>query len=397
MKQRMKRLTILTGAAVLLAMPVTGANAAPSHEETLKDKAHRMASVLVSDYGVSGVQYAILDHGSVVLSDSAGVYDLETRKPIKRDTMFGIGSVSKMYVTAAAMMLVDAGQVDLDAPLALYIKDFTMADERYKKITPRMLMNHSSGLYGTHYGNTMLFDDNDTLAHDELLMRLKSEKLKSDPGAYSVYCNDGFQLLEILVERVSGIGYSEYLAKYISEPLGLSGTKTPLDTFDRDRLAKTYFPTIEQALPVENANVLGAGGLYSTAEELAKFSEVLIGNRTDVLSENSAQAMQQPEYRRGVWVPEEKNAFNYGLGWDAVKLTPFDDYGITALSKGGDTVMYHAGVVALPKQDISIAVLSSGGSSFFVPSRVSIVKESDDKRVRLSSLRRLFSSASARF
>lgn len=67
-----------------------------------------------------------------------------------------------MYVTAAAMMLADAGQIDIDQPLITYIKDFTMADGRYKDITPHMLMNHSSGLYGTHYENSMLFDDNDT-------------------------------------------------------------------------------------------------------------------------------------------------------------------------------------------------------------------------------------------
>lgn len=68
-----------------------------------------------------------------------------------------------------------------------------------------MLMNHSSGLYGSHYGNSILFDDEDTRNHDELLIKLQAERLKSKPGEYSVYCIDGFQLLEILVERVSGL------------------------------------------------------------------------------------------------------------------------------------------------------------------------------------------------
>ncbi|MEJ1715075.1 serine hydrolase domain-containing protein, partial [Escherichia coli] len=92
-----------------------------------------------------------------------------------------------------------------------------------------------------------------------LLVRLQSESLKSNPGEYSVYCNDGFQLLEILVERVSGLSYTKFLETHISTPMKLSGTKTPLGNFDRQRLAKTYFPTMDQALPVENANVIGAG------------------------------------------------------------------------------------------------------------------------------------------
>ncbi|MDK8180510.1 serine hydrolase domain-containing protein [Paenibacillus sp. UMB4589-SE434] len=360
----MKKMVSVFMTAVLIAIPVTPAFALTNHD-TVKEKAQELASKIMSDYGVSGLQYAIMDHGSIVLSDSAGVYDKATKNPITKDTMFGIGSVSKTYVSAATMMLADSKKIDIDKPLTTYIKDFKMADERYKEITPRMLMNHSSGIYGSHYANSVLFDDHDAKNHDELLIKLQSEHLKSNPGEFSVYCNNGFQLLELLIERVSGLSYSEFLATYISKPLQLTSTKTQRDSFDRDRLTKTYFPGIDQSLPVENANLLGTGGIYSTAEELSKFAEVLIGNRTDILSEKSAKAMQSHEYRKGVWVSEETNTVNYGLGWDAVRLAPFSDYGITALYKGGDTLMYHAALTTLPEHDISIAVLSSGGSSLY--------------------------------
>lgn len=102
-----------------------------------------------------------------------------------------------------------------------------------------MLMNHSLGLYGSHYGNSFLFDDNETKNHDELLVKLQSENLKSNPGEFSVYCNNGFQLLEILIERVSGLSYSEFLETCISKPLHLTSTKTPRDSFDRGRLTRS--------------------------------------------------------------------------------------------------------------------------------------------------------------
>lgn len=226
-------------------------------------------------------------------------------------------------------------------------------------------MNHSSGLYGSQYGNSILFDDNDTRNHDELLIKLQAERLKSKPGEYSVYCNDGFQLLEILVERVSGQSYSKYVEQSISKPLQLGSTKTPLDSFNRDKLAGTYWPTFKSKMPVENANIIGTGGIYSTAEELTQFAEVLMGNRPDLLSKASAKAMQSPEYRKGIWVSDEINSFNYGLGWDAVELAPFSEYGIKALTKGGDTIMYHASLITIPEHGISMAVLSSGGSSVF--------------------------------
>ncbi|MEC0090236.1 serine hydrolase domain-containing protein [Paenibacillus macquariensis] len=360
----MKRMFSVVMTAMLIAIPVTPAFAQPNND-TAKEKAQVLATTMVSDYGVSGLQYAIMDKGSIVLSDNAGVYDKASNAPITKDTMFGIGSLSKMYVSAATMMLAESKKVDIDKPLTTYIKDFTMADERYKEITPRMLMNHSSGLYGTHFPNSLLFDDNDTKVHDELLFWLQSEKLKSNPGEYSVYSNDGFDLLEIMIERVSGISYTEFLAKYVSTPLNLSSTKTPLDHFERERLAKTYFPTIDQALPIEYTNTIGSGGIYSTAEELTKFAEILIGNRTDVLSKQSAKDMQSPEYKKGIWVSEETNTFNYGLGWDSVSLAPFDNYGITALFKGGDTSSYHGSLISIPEYNISMAVLSSGGTSFF--------------------------------
>ncbi|WP_440119389.1 serine hydrolase domain-containing protein [Paenibacillus sp. QZ-Y1] len=361
----MKKLISLLCTAVLVITPLTDVSAEANNSATIEVQAKQIATEMVQNYGVTSLQYAIMDEGKFILSDSVGLHDKASQKPVDKDSMYGIGSVSKMVVTAAAMRLVDSGKVDLDEPLTSYIKDFKMADARYTQITPRMLMNHSSGLYGTHYGNSMLFDDNDTRNHDELLLKLQSEKLKAKPGAYSVYCNDGFQLLEILVERVSGLSYSEYIAKFISEPLKLESTKTPLDSFDREQLSETYWPTLEMKMPTENANIIGTGGVYSTAEELSQFGEVLMGNRPDILSESSVMAMQNPEYRKGIWVSDEQNTINYGLGWDAVKLAPFSDYGITALAKGGDTMLYHAVLITIPEHDISMAVLSSGGSSVY--------------------------------
>ncbi|SDT37888.1 CubicO group peptidase, beta-lactamase class C family [Paenibacillaceae bacterium GAS479] len=360
----MKRKLLLFMTAMLTVLPVMPA-AAQTAPQSVEQKAKEMALKIVSDYGTSGIQYAIRDDGDVVLSGGAGVKDKATKTPITKDTMFGIGSTSKMYVTAAVMKLVDSKKIDIDKPLTAYLKEFKMADERYKKITPRMLMNHSSGLYGSTYENSFLFDDNDTEAHDELLNKLRSQRLKAEPGEFSVYCNDGFQLLELLVERMSGLSYSKFLQFHFSKPLALSSTKTPLDSFDRNKLAKTYVPEFQQALPIENVNLLGTGGVYSTAEDVSKFADVLIGNRTDLLSEKSAEALQSHEYRKGLWIEEDSNTINYGLGWDAVQLAPFDEYGITALTKGGDTPLYHASLVTLPEYDISMAVLSSGGSSAF--------------------------------
>jgi len=273
-----------------------------------------------------------------------------------------------MFATAAAMVLWDQGLLDLDEPLTTYIPEFKMQDERYKQITPRMLMNHSSGLYGTTGRNGFLFDDPDPQVHDEVLPNLASQRLKADPGEFSVYCNDGFTLLEILVERISGMSFSEFLAEHFARPLGLANTKTPCDDLDRkERVVKNTVPFYAGSTPTETLMLLGSGGLYSTAEDLCRFGRVLMGKHPEILSEEAALLMRNEEYKRGWWVEAEGGRYigGYGLGWDNVHCYPFYEYGLQALAKGGDTQLFHSSLVVIPELDLAMAVASSGGRSYF--------------------------------
>lgn len=333
--------------------------------QALVDEAQQIADTIVQNYGTTSVQYALRENGKLLISGSSGPFSLADGRAVKPDDMYGIGSVSKMYVTAAVMVLCDRGLVDINKPLTTYIPEFTMADERYVDITVRMLMNHTSGLYGTRFGATSLFDDPDTTARDNLLQLLARQPLKANPGALFLYCNDGFALLEIVVERVSGMGYSEFIAEHFSKPLNLVNTKTPQDQFDREsRLAKTYIPIHEGALPPDTVNVMGTGGIYSTAEELSAFGQVLMGSRPDILSKDSALAMQNTEFPGDVWLGNAKDVlFSPGLGWDRVDIDPFAEHGVKVLMKDGDTMVYHAVIVVLPDHGLSMAVVSSGGDS----------------------------------
>ncbi|OBZ19506.1 serine hydrolase [Bacillus sp. FJAT-27264] len=360
---------VIESSSVPSAM-LTEAQDVPSNEavntyEITRKAAKEKADLLTNTYGTNSVQYAIIDHGNIVVSGQSGKNDEKGKKPLTKDTMYGIGSTSKMFTTVAAMQLVDQGKIDLDTPVVQYIPEFTMKDERYKQITPRMLLNHSSGLNGSSLTNAFLFEDNDTYAHDTLLKQLAGQTLKADPGAYSVYCNDGFTLAEILIERVSGMDFTSYIHKFITEPLGMVNTKTPLDSPSTAKMAGLYYPTHSGQLPNETANVIGAGGIYSTAEDLARFSQIFTGEEEEVLSGKSAAAMAQDEYKTPLWPEDDAYSFDYayGLGWDSVNLYPFNEYGIKGLTKGGDTVLYHSSLVVLPGQNMAAVVVTSGGSS----------------------------------
>ncbi|OZB98648.1 serine hydrolase [Paenibacillus sp. XY044] len=365
MKKRMAWL--LTAALTLTPLVPTAAMASGTEAAVpakgLEQIATEKAALLTKQYGTVSVQYALIDQGKIQVSGQTGTNDEGGKVPLTSGTMYGIGSTSKMFTAAAVMKLVDEGKINLDTPLVQYIPDFKMKDERYKQITPRMLLNHSSGFQGSSLNNAFLFEDSDPYAHDTLLEQLSKQSLKADPGAFSVYCNDGFTLAEILVERVSGMKFTAFVHQYFTEPLDMKNTKTSQDMVDTAQTAGLYYPGIQQQLPNETVNVIGAGGIYSTAEDLVRFSQIFTGQQQGILSAKSVEAMGQPEYKNGLWPKDADNSFDYGLGWDSVRLYPFNDYNIKAVVKGGDTILYHASLIALPDQNMAAAVVSSGGSS----------------------------------
>lgn len=333
------------------------------YEETSK-KAQELANQLCQQYGVQSVQYALIDNGNIVLANHAGSYSRTENKALKNGMMYGIGSISKMYVTAAIMKLYDEGKVDLDAPVTTYIKEFQMADARYKNITVRMLLNHSSGLMGSTFKDAFSFGVYNKNANEDLLEALKTQRLKADPGAFSVYCNDGFTLAEIIVERVSGKDFSDYLQETFFTPIGMSNTKTPAQSFSTAKLTKTYLGNDATALPKEVVSVIGAGGIYASAADVCRMATVFMKDDA-TLSKKAKDEVQSEQYKNGIWPNVEDGIMAYGLGFDNVNLYPFHKYGIKALAKAGDTSFYHSSMIVLPEQNMAVAVLSSGGSSTY--------------------------------
>ena len=310
--------------------------------------------------GICGCTAALMALGLCMSAPEAAICRAEgknqsvnAKEKVISGSCLNIGSVSKMYVVTAVMQLVDQGKVSLDAPVTDYIPDFQMADERSKKITVRMLMNHTSGLMGTVYCGMALFDEADNDYHDALLQKLRREQLKYEPGAFNCYCNDGFTLLEILTERVSNMSFTEYLEENICRPLSLQKTGTVWN-MNLDCMAPIYVNgNIKMAPECEQA--IGAGGIISTAEEVCSFGSAFFKGNGVLLSEKAKKVMAE-NYRTGC--PE-----NFGLGWDEVTKKDYEKAGVTVLSKGGDTFFQHASLVVAPDAKISVAVLSSGGGS----------------------------------
>ncbi len=282
-----------------------------------------------------------------------------TENPDRDEYIYCVGSVSKIYVTAAAMRLADEGKLDIDAPVTDYIPEFTMADDRYKDITVRMLMDHTSGIMGTSLSGAFLYNDNHTLHHDTLLENLSKQRLKADPGAYASYCNDGFDLLELVVERVSGMPYTDYVEQFLAKPAGCKNTGTGLNMLHNAKLVPAVSP---KGTFYESGMTMctGAGGVYAAASDVAEFGSMFFKGEQKLISEEAKEAMAKH------WSADSDAYLDgNGLGWDVVSLQKYEDRGVSVQYKGGDAMMDHAMLLTVPDEEISVAVLTNGGASYY--------------------------------
>ncbi len=288
-------------------------------------------------------------------------------KIVAENSIYCIGSVSKMYTSVAIMKLAQDGKIELDQPVTNYLPTFEMADLRYKMITPRMLIDHSSGLMGTDMSDIFLYLDatekSNQTYHNQFLDRLKKQRLKADPGQYKTYCNDGFMLAEILIEEVSGMTYSEYLSKEIIEPLSLKDTFTwdqeVVEKADIEKVVPLYISG--HKLPMQKVQSIGSGGIMSSTEDLCKFAS-LFYSKTSILSRSTVLEMETISNNKLFPEIEGDTQFQYGLGWDCVDTYPYNQYGLKALSKGGATNGYYTNLTVIPELEASIAVTASGGN-----------------------------------
>jgi CubicO group peptidase (beta-lactamase class C family) len=310
--------------------------------------------------GASAVGIALVDDKRIIWTQRFGLADRDTGQMPTDSTMFGTGSVSKMFATIAVMKLVDRGVVDLDTPLVTYLPAFRLAAAGYEKITVRMLLNHSSGFPGTDYRNAMIRSPVPGYL-DQVLQTLSMSRLKAPPGYMSVYCNDGFTITEALVKAMSGKSYVQFVQDEILTPLGMANTRYSLSGFPAGSYAKAYVKGA--AKPQEFANLFATGGAYSTAHDMARIAMMFLnGGRvgtTRILSGASVAEMAKDQ-TTGSFDPIHNDSWAFGLGWDSVSQPGLAAVGFDGWAKGGDTDDYHAALVVSPQAQLGIVVLTSG-------------------------------------
>jgi CubicO group peptidase (beta-lactamase class C family) len=294
---------------------------------------------------VPGVAVAVVKDGQVVRSGAYGMANLELKQPVKTDTVFQIQSVTKQFAAMAVMMMVESGKVDLESPIGRYLEGTPAA---WEKITVRNLLAQTSGLKDFINDPTTNLRIDTT---DEQVMRSMAERpLNFSPGQAWEYSNSNYHLLGMIIRKVSGQWYGDFLADRIFKPLDMSQTSVVRDNEPVPGMATGYAidnGTVQQANSLPPA-ILGyaGGGIRSTVLDLAKWDAALY---TEKLVKRAT--LEQ------IWSPARLSngtTHAYGFGWELGEVN-----GHRVVWHGGNWTGYSAQIDRFVNDRLTVIVLAN--------------------------------------
>ncbi|MFF5205182.1 serine hydrolase domain-containing protein [Streptosporangium sp. NPDC000396] len=279
-------------------------------------------------------------------------------KAITRDTPMPLASLSKSFTALGVMRLVDAGKVNLDAPVRQYLPEFTMADPRAEKITVRQLLNQTSGMADSTFPELTL-PAPDTLK-DSVAM-LRGARLAARPGTKMTYHNPNYTVAARLVEVVAGKPFADYMAAEVFRPFGMRSTTTVDTTAQLPGEARGYIRAYRQVIPRSHPRwfVNGGFGVVSTAGDMAHWLIKQNGGDRAVQATHTPSAVAGSDYGMGWWARKTAGGtpMLQHTGWllthnSAQTLLPGTGYGIavvtnTGMMSGDDSLIISEGLIEL--------------------------------------------------
>ncbi len=308
-------------------------------------------------WNVPAMSVAVLHDGQIETA-ATGIASILTKQAVTPDTIFQIGSISKVFTTTLAMQFVEESVLDLDKPIITYIPDLPLADPDVRaSVTLRHIFSHSGGFEGDTFDNYGRGDDATAKAVAVF------DKLKQwfTPGELFSYNNNGFVLAALVLETVTGKTFEALMQERVFTPLKLENTVYFAEN------AITYPHAVGHLLgkreqghtiarPYSFPRQINApGGIIATASDLIRFAQMHINggelDGTRVISQETAALMQTPFIN--AW---DQNC-SFGQGW---YITEYPDLKI--VQHGGATMGFRAMLRIAPERGFAIALLTNGDS-----------------------------------
>ncbi len=326
---------------------------------------------LMEMFNVPGVSVSVAKDTEIILCKSYGYRDKDTKTPMTNETLVGIGSATKTFTALAIMLLVEEGKIKLDDPVSKYIQ-FKLGDNS-EKISIHHLLSHSSGLpallgsyiaitmaLGTEFTNVQITNWEEWERH----INNATNEVCFPPGKKWIYFNDGYTILQRIIEDVSNIKYEEFIQQRILDPLEMERS-----TFSRERFLKDsdimtgYLEDTPKSHPFSEL-IHGSGGLISNTFEVLHFLQLLIYNgkykdkeiiSSDLIKKMTTIHINTPSIQS---MTDEPIKEGYGYGLFLIE----NFCGSKLVFHSGNTSVSSSNMLCIPEKKITISAVSNSGT-----------------------------------
>lgn len=339
----MKQLTHFLTAVILTVIPFT--SAAPADYQMPSEEAlaalHGSIEETLKKSNIPGGLIAVFQNGKILHMKPFGLANVELDVPVSDNSVFEIGSISKQFATATVMLLAEEGKLNVDDPISKYINALP---GEWAAVTIKQLMLHQSGI--PDYEEIRSYDVyRYRLIPDEVIKIGHSRPMDFPPGTGYYYSNTGYYLLSMIIQQVEAMPLRDVMQTRIFTPLGMSQTRfADPAAIIKHRVAGYWENKVGDLInrnPTEYSSTLAAGGLLTSAADMAKWDAALNGD--DFLSAASKAEMWQSGT-----LPDGSET-HYGYGWS---LSPYKDTYKTR-SHSGQVGGFISMYMRLPDQGIS--------------------------------------------
>jgi CubicO group peptidase (beta-lactamase class C family) len=326
---------------------------------------------------VPGIAIGIVKDGLVEYSHAIGVADVETQQTVTPESVYVMMSVAKQFVAAATMQLVEKGKIDLNAPVIDHLPYFKLADPRYKAVTIRQMLSHTSGMpaldmpsiIGWWRGASIEEDD---VSAERYVRNMGNVSLQFEPGEGFSYSDMAFDVLGQVITKVSGQSFEDYIHQHIFTPLGMEHSTFLMADVPPELLVQPH--------------VLGEGGtavkadvfpytrwhapstdLFSNVPDMTRWMLANLNNgkleHTRILGESSHEQVWTEHTSTGGMRDYFGSACSaYGYGWFIGALE-----GYQVMSHSGADLGFHANVLLVPDKSLGIVAMGNNFHSYNDP------------------------------
>jgi CubicO group peptidase (beta-lactamase class C family) len=334
-----------TAIVFLLIIAATGNTVAQNFEKQIDE-------MLEAQYkpDIPGATALIAKDGKVIYRKAFGLANLELNVPMKPESVFEIGSITKQFTAVSILMLIEQNKLSLDDEITAFIPDYPTNG---KSITVHHLLNHTSGIKS--YTDMAIFRESarTDMTPTELIDVFKNEPMDFDPGEEWQYNNSGYILLGYIIEKVSGDSYADFIQENIFDKLGMQHSYYGSQSAVIPNRASGYQPSENG---YKNADYLSltlpyaAGSIMSTVDDLLIWNQA-IHNNTLISKESKEMAFTNHPLNNG-------KATNYGYGWQPNELN-----GTPSIEHGGGIFGYNTMGVYVPSENVYVAVFTNANGN----------------------------------